>query len=91
MKKSLEELKKVTAVSKGVGYNEYVVGISYRGKNYVCISHNSLAFDRLDDEELSDNKSKGGYTNRQAWQAFYDECKRHNCLGEFDTTYCHIS
>ena len=48
------------------GYGTYKVTIEYRGKLYSCTSHNSLAYDRIDE--------KG------ALQAFWDECKRANDL-----------
>lgn len=57
------------------GYGTYGISILYRGKWYSCISHNSLAYDMLDEYE-----SVGYYTSKQAYQALWDECCRTNNL-----------
>lgn len=80
---TLNELKNRTSVRHANGYCQYEVEITYRGKRYKCKSNNSLAWDRLDDDNYADNYSKCGYTNKEAWKAFYDECKRQNGLGEY--------
>lgn len=76
---TLKELKNKVTVTRWHGYGQYKVRIIYRGKEYFCHSNNSMAFDRAIDPEKSD----GYYTTKQAWQAFYDECKQKNHLGEF--------
>lgn len=78
---TLKELwDKVIVQSRGSG--QYEVKIIYRRKWYRCTSNNSLAYDSLpklcgsgcwDDSNLP-------MTTKQALQAFYDECKRKNCL-----------
>lgn len=57
------------------GYGTYIVEITYRGKKYRCISHNSIARD----DYQSDNKTHYK-TDKQCLQAYYDECKRKNNL-----------
>ena len=80
---TLNELKHRVAVRHASGYCQYDVEITYRGKQYKCKSNNSLAWDRLDDDNYADNHSVCGYTNKEAWKAFYNECKRKNGLGEY--------
>lgn len=66
------ELKFVSIKLAGSG--SYRVTIEYRNHTYSCISNNSLAYDawRNDDHSY--------YTEKQALQALYDECKRKNGL-----------
>jgi hypothetical protein len=80
---TLNELKNRVRVTRAKGYSSYEVTIQYRGKEYRCHSNNSLAWDRLDDENYRDNQVAGFYTNKGAYLAFYDECKRVNNLGEY--------
>lgn len=80
---TLQELKQRVRVERDRGYCSYIVKIDYRGKEYKCHSNNSLAWDRLDDDNYRDNEVNGFYTNKGAYQAFYDECKRKNCLGGY--------
>ncbi len=77
---TLKELKNRMSVRHAKGYCQYEVEITYRGKQYTCKSNNSLAWDRLDDGNYADTHVMGGYTNKGAWKAFYDECKRQNNL-----------
>ncbi len=81
---TLKQLKENTNVRHARGYNRYRVEITYRGQTYHCESNNSSAWDRLDDPNLSDNAVRYGYTNKGAWQSFYNECKRANHLGEYN-------
>lgn len=60
------------------GYGLYKVTIMYRGREYRCHSNNSLAYDRIDDPDHSERWVSGGYTNKGAWQALYNECKIKN-------------
>lgn len=80
---TIAEIKERTNV-KWIGTCQYEVTIIYRGKTYKCKSNNSLAWDRLDDNNYPDNCMVGAYTNKGAWLAFYDECKRANRLGEYN-------
>ena len=74
---TLAEVKQKTSV-KWIGTSQYEVIIAYRGREYKCKSNNSLAWDRLDDENYPDNYPVGFYTNKGAWLAFYNECKMKN-------------
>ena len=66
-----------------IGYGTYRVTITYRGKEYACKSHNSLAYDMRNWEQ---GEPRAWYASaRQALEAFYDECKRANMLGEYNT------
>ena len=62
------------------GYGTYKVQITYNNKFYTCISHNSLAYDRLRDDSVSDRVSKYGYTYKQALTHFWHACKNENNL-----------
>lgn len=62
------------------GYSAYKVTIEYRGKFYSCTSHNSLAYDRIGCENVSDKSVYGLYTYKGALQTLWDECKRKNNL-----------
>lgn len=70
---------KVTVIGAASNYR---VEIEFRGKTYICRSNNSFAKDRLYEQSwLRDSqRGTGGYTLRQALQAFYDECKTANNL-----------
>ena len=58
-------------------YGHYKVTIQYRGKQYSCISTDSMAYDRYMDE---DAKGRGIYTQLDALKSFWNECKRKNNL-----------
>ena len=81
---TLQELKRKTTVKRQNGYNCYLVTIDFYGKQYSCYSNNSLAWDRLDDPNLSDQQVSCSYTNKGAYEAFYEECKMKNGLGEYN-------
>lgn len=80
---TLKEIKDRTTVRHGKGYCQYEVEITYRDRTYKCQSNNSCAWDRLDDDNYADNYVMGGYTNKGAWLAFYEECLRKNHLGKY--------
>lgn len=63
------------------GYGTYQVTIIYRGKEYSCHSHNTMAYDDLG-EEIKENRHWYS-TDKKAIMAFYDECKKANHLGEY--------
>ena len=65
---------------KWSGYGSYLVTITYRGKEYHCTSHNTLANDDYQEEGHRSYYK----TDRQCLLAFYDECKRANHLGEYN-------
>ena len=81
---TLNELRERVRVTRGSGYCCYNVTITWRGKQYTCHSNNSPAWDRLDDINYGDNEVIGLYTNKGAYEAFYEECKRKNHLGEYN-------
>jgi hypothetical protein len=58
-------------------YGHYKVTIQYRGKEYSCISTDSMAYDRYNDEYA---KGRGIYTQKDALQSLWSECKRKNNL-----------
>jgi len=80
---TLQELKERVKVARANGYGCYKVTIVWHGREYECRSNNSLAWDRLDDDNYRDNEVNGFYTNKGAYKAFYEECKRKNNLGEY--------
>lgn len=80
---TLKELRQKVRVERGIVFCLYKVTITYRGREYTCKSNNSLAWDRLDDDNYRDNEVNGFYTNKGASQAFYEECKRANNIGQY--------
>ena len=68
-----QQLKERVDVHHTNSYGVYKVTIVYRGKKYHCSSHNCFAYDGLDTGAY-------GRTSKQAYQAFYNECKEKNNL-----------
>jgi len=64
---------------KTTSYGHYRVTIQYRGKKYTCISNDSLAYDRHLDTECWYSRGKL-YTQKEALQTLWNECKRKNNL-----------
>lgn len=58
-------------------YGHYKVTIQYRGKKYSCITTNSEAYDRYNDEERKGNRY---YSQLDALKDLWRECKRKNNL-----------
>lgn len=57
-----------------IGYGTYRVWTTYRGRRLSCISHNTLAVDRINsDDWVPARKEVGFYTLRSAYQALHDE------------------
>lgn len=77
--KTLKDLKDCLSIDRMAPCN-YKVKVNYRNKAYVCRSNNSLAWDRLseNDDIMDYKKGAGGLTLKQAYQQFYDECLRSN-------------
>lgn len=74
-----EELRRrITIQWKGCG--NYKITIEYKSKFYSCTSHNSLAYDRIKNSDISDKAEACGYTYKQACLSFYNECKQNNDL-----------
>lgn len=80
---TLAELGNKVRISKAGGHGQYRVTIEYRNEEFSCLSNNTLAYD-----SLPHRCNAGGcwddtncpMTEKQALQAFYDECKRKNGL-----------
>lgn len=63
------------------GYGQYSIQFKYRGRIIQCYTNNTLAIDRLNMlSQLPPRYEAYCYTERQALQALYDECKRKNYL-----------
>lgn len=70
-----------TVSTRWVGYGTHKVTIKYRGKEYTCRTHNTLATDRLSEEDgtfVNARKVSGLLTLKQALSELYYECKRAN-------------
>lgn len=80
---TLKEIKDRTNVRR-IGYGQYEVTVTFRGKTYKCKSNNSCAWDRMDDKDCSDRYMFCGYTNKGAWRAFYEECLWKNHIGKYN-------
>lgn len=66
------------------GYGTHKVFIIWHGKEYSCLTHNTLATDRLRHRDERDSRCvEGGGTEKQAYVALWEECKRKNRLGEY--------
>lgn len=64
-----------------VGYGHYKVTFVYKGKEISCITTNTLALDRINSQDIyTPNMERYTYTEKQALQALYNECKEKNNL-----------
>jgi hypothetical protein len=63
-----------------LGYGHKRIVITFRGKEYHCISTNTDATDRISDDNDGINKNAYYTTKKQAYEALYNECKRANNL-----------
>lgn len=68
------ELSQRIIADRTSSYGHYKVTIQYRGKQYSCISTNSMAYDRYNDDD-----SQTG-VQRDALKSLWNECKRKNNL-----------
>lgn len=75
---TLDQLQERTKIQKA-GWGSYLVTITFRGKNYRCMSNNSLAYD---DYQAEGHRSYYT-TDKQCLKAFYDECKQKNGLNDY--------
>lgn len=75
---TIDELKKKVIITRRTGYCAYRVETEWNGHKIGCNSNNSLAWDRIQSDDVPTNKSVGGYTLRQAYMAFRDECLTKN-------------
>lgn len=72
LEERVEVRKKCTA--------QYHITIRYYGKEYTCRSNNTLAYDTLTSFWLGGNVGYFYRTEKQAYMAFYLECRRANGL-----------
>ena len=58
------------------GYGHFRISFTIRGKEYTCTTTNTLAIDRVNDDD--DNRQYGKFyeTKKQALQALYNEVKQ---------------
>ena len=62
-----------------VGYGHYKISFVYKGETISCITTNTLAIDRLSEIDIVTPKTiTSYYTEKQALQALYNECKIKN-------------
>jgi hypothetical protein len=62
----------------GLGHNN--VCILYKGKEYICKSSNTLATDRIKDDNDGIDNNTYYKTKKQAFMSLYNECKKANNL-----------
>lgn len=62
-----------------VGYGTLRILLSYRGKNYGCYSHNTEAYDRINDD-CNPLVRHHGMTLKKAYRQLYLECIEKNNL-----------
>ena len=68
------------------GYGTHRVHITWRSRVYTCITHNTLATDRIRSRYEKDPRCvEGGGTEKEAYLALWEECKRKNGIGEYRT------
>lgn len=77
---TLQQLNDKVAICRE-SRGQYKVYIEYRGHQYTCVTNNSMAFDAINDWARGNDLPNGSYyTPKQAFQSFWDECKRINNL-----------
>jgi hypothetical protein len=69
-----QELKNRVFMNKTSSYGHYKIIIIYRGIVYTCITTNSMAYDRYDDDQAPRGIQK------DALKSLWNECKRKNNL-----------
>lgn len=77
---TLQELASKTQIGICLS-GSFSVIITFRGKTYEHVSHNTLAYDAIHDwKRDSDDPDYCSYTPKQAYTALWDEVKRVNNL-----------
>lgn len=77
--KTLNQLQKnVSFFFSGYGHNK--ISIIYRGKEYRCTSSNTIATDRIKDDNEGINNDTYYKTKKQAFLSLYNEVKAANNL-----------
>ena len=62
------------------GYGHFKITIMFRGKKHACTTTNTMAIDRMQDEDTRIDKCAYYSTVKQAATALYNECKQANNL-----------
>lgn len=72
-----KELKSRISI-RHYGHGHKLICITFRGKDYKCVSSNTIATDRIGD----DSRTPDWFytTEKQALLSLYNECKRKNNL-----------
>ena len=60
------------------GYGQWKVSIRFRNNWYSCTTNNSMAIDRMNDDDIDHERYY--VTTKQALIALWDECKSKNSL-----------
>ena len=76
---TLKELKNKVSIGCCT-HGAFNVTITYRGREYTCVSNNTLAYDVIRAFLKWDDRKGASYTPTQAYQALYDEVKYFNNL-----------
>jgi hypothetical protein len=77
---TVSELSQRINVVSTTSYGHFRVTIEYRNKKYSCITNNAPAVDRHDDDDAKGPHFKGIYTQKDALETLWSECKRKNNL-----------
>ena len=81
MSMSIDEIKRSMSVVLGHYRLSYRVEVKNYSRIYTCVSRNFYAWRRIQERShFPDNRKVFGYTLRQAYIAFRDECLRKNGL-----------
>ena len=73
-----EQLKERFIGKSFAGYGHFKVSFNYRSRDISCTTADTMAIDRLNDENEG-RVNEGFYTTKkQALQSLYNECKRAN-------------
>lgn len=75
-----EQLKERYLGSSFKGRGQFKVGFTFRGKEYFTTTTNTMALDRIDDNEPERVYGAIYVTQKQALQSLYWEVKRSNNL-----------
>ncbi|DBA55409.1 TPA_asm: hypothetical protein [Porphyromonas phage phage017a_JCVISC001] len=78
---TLKELKKRTRFMPMQARGSYRIVIEFRGREYACVSQNTLAVDRIKAADCLPPVTPDDYftTEKKAYESLYIECKlKHN-------------
>ena len=79
---TLKELKKRTRFMPLQSRGSYRIVIEFRGREYACVSQNTLAIDRIKAADCLPPVTPDDYfsTEKKAYEALYAECKQNYYL-----------